>query len=431
MNRANDTIFALSSGGLPSGVGIVRISGPQIGAVADKLGFQLPPPRLARLATLRSPAGQTLDQVLLLYFPGPGSFTGEHVLELHCHGSRAVIRRIESELAAIDGLRLAEAGEFTRRALENGKLDLVEAEGLADLLAAETEMQRQAALSLAGGGFSHTIAEWTERVLFWSARIEAELDFSDEGEVGDSGGTLIADVSRETLSLLDELQPMLKRPQSERIRDGIRVLLAGPANAGKSTLLNAIVQRDAAIVSPVAGTTRDIIEVPVAIGGVPFIFIDSAGIRETEDDVEAIGVSRAKSEIERADIVLWLGAEDDAPAKDGVWQVDAKADMGRSKGEGAIAVSAKTGDGLTKLLDMLVMRAGELLPRAGEVALNTRQRSHLAEMAVALTDLEKVDDLLIAAENLRVARVALDRLTGKCDTEAVLDSLFGRFCIGK
>jgi tRNA modification GTPase len=368
---------------------------------------------------------------LALYFPAPASFTGDDVVELHCHGSRAVVRRIEAELNAIPGFRPAEAGEFTRRALENGKLDLIEAEGLADLLAAETELQRQAAVAQAGGAFSRLVADWTERVLHWSARIEAELDFSDEGEVGEGGAALVADVSRETLPLLNELGKILARPRSERLRDGVRVLLAGPTNAGKSTLLNAIVQREAAIVSPIAGTTRDLIEVPVAIDGVPYLFIDSAGIRETEDEIEAIGVSRARAEMARADLVLWLGAEQDAPDHPGVWPIATKADLNEANDGTVLSVSATTGEGMAELLMGLNQRAGALLPKSGEVALNTRQRQHLRVMAEALKCLDGTQDLLIAAEHLRTARVSLDRLTGRCDTEAVLDSLFGRFCIGK
>lgn len=419
----SDTIYALSSGAPPAAIAVVRISGPDADAALEALAGRLPEPRRAALRPLRRD-GELLDHALVLRFPGPASATGEDLAELHLHGGRAVVAAVLAALAAVPGLRAAEPGEFTRRAFRNGRIDLAEAEGLADLLGAETETQRRAALALAGGGLSRQVESWQARLLAAAADVEARLDFDDEADVAGQGagtaGALAAD-------LADEIEAWLARPSAERLRDGVRVAIAGPPNAGKSSLLNALVGREVAIVTKIAGTTRDLIEAPVAIGGIPFLLIDTAGLRDSEDPVEAIGVERARRSAAAADILLWLGPPDEAPPH--AVRVHAKSDLG--PGEGDVQLSAVTGAGLAALAAMLVDKARKLLPAEGEVALNARHRAALSEALNHLREAVSADDLLIAAEALRLARAALDRVTGRAGVEDMLDALFGRFCIGK
>lgn len=426
-----DTIFALSSGQPPAAVAIVRISGPRAGAVLEILSGRLPAPRRAVLARLSDPVtGEGLDQALILWFPGPASATGEDLAELHLHGGRAVVARVMKSLAAIDGLVPAEPGAFTRRAFENGRIDLAEAEGLSDLLFAETEWQRRSALVMAEGGLSAQVRDWQTELLGLSGAVEALLDFADEGDVED-GGESVAALNAKVAALADTIRIMLNRPSGERLRDGVRVVLAGPPNAGKSTLLNALAGREAAIVSPRPGTTRDTIEVPLGIAGRPFLFIDTAGLHEgTGDEIEAIGMDRAQAAIATADIILWLDETSDSPAPDRTIPIHARADIaGRMSPNGdMIAVSAVNGLGLDALVAAILERADALLPRMGEIALNLRQRELLTACVEAL---HTHNDLLILAENLRIARAQLDRLTGRAGTEDMLDALFGKFCIGK
>ncbi|RZK00971.1 MAG: tRNA uridine-5-carboxymethylaminomethyl(34) synthesis GTPase MnmE, partial [Novosphingobium sp.] len=298
-----DTIFALSSGAPPAAIGVVRISGSRAGEALITLAGALTPPRHAAFRRLRDRAGAVLDEAMVLWLPGPGTATGEDTVELHCHGGRAVIAAVETALEAC-GLRRATAGEFTRRAFANGRIDLAEAEGLADLLAAETELQRKSALAMAGGAFSRQVELWRERVLAASAAVEAVLDFADEDDVA-----VLPDGFAARLEALEgEIGEWLERPRAEALREGFRVVLAGPPNAGKSTLFNALVESEAAITAPIAGTTRDVLTRPVAIAGVPFLFVDTAGLRdEAGDAIEAIGVERARDELGQADLVLWLG----------------------------------------------------------------------------------------------------------------------------
>jgi tRNA modification GTPase len=427
------TIYALSSGAPPAALAVVRISGANAGPALRALAGRLPVPRRAGLATLRDPAnGEALDQALILWFPGPASATGEDLAELHLHGGRAVVARVLSALVGIDGLMPAGPGDFTRRAFENGRIDLAEAEGLSDLLFAETELQRRSALAVAGGALSAQVAEWQDRLLVISAQVEALLDFSDEDDVtGPEDGRLQNDVA----VLAREIDDWLARPSGERLRDGVRVALAGPPNAGKSTLLNALAGREAAIVSPRAGTTRDVIEVPLALAGRPFVLIDMAGLHEgTGDEIEAVGIERARQVVAESDIILWLGDEAADPTFDSARtiRVHARADLPGRDMElgGAVSVSAIRGTGLSTLIDALVARADMMLPRPGEIALNRRQRDMLAECRSALGSVF-FTDLLLLAESLRLSRMALDRLTGRAGTEQMLDALFGRFCIGK
>jgi tRNA modification GTPase len=418
-----DTIYALSSGAPPAAVAVVRISGPQANAALAALAGKLPEPRAMRLAALRR-GGEVLDNALIIRFPGPASATGEDVAELHLHGGRAIVAATLSALAEMSGLREASPGEFTRRAFEHGRIDLAEAEGLADLLEAETEAQRRAALALAGGALSRQVGGWQERLLGMAAEVEAALDFSDEDDVSPLAGDFVERLR----AVRGELADWLARPPAERLRDGVRVVIAGPPNAGKSSLLNALLARDAAIVTDIPGTTRDLIEVPVAIRGVPFLLVDTAGLRESADPVEAIGVDRARASTQTADIVLWLGSEADKPAR--AIHLQPKSDLGAGAGESGLRVSAKTGEGVTALADMLVSEAGRLMPREGEVALNARQRGALQEVDAGLRDALN-EDLLVVAEGLRGARRALDRITGRAGVEHMLDALFARFCIGK
>lgn len=428
-----DTIFALSSGAPPAAIAVIRVSGPQAGTALKTLAGTLPPPRRAVLAVLRNLGGDALDRAVALWLPGPGTATGEDSAELHLHGGRAVVSAVEAALGALPGLRRAEAGEFTRRAFTNGRVDLAEAEGLADLLSAETELQRRSALSMAGGGLSRHVADWRVSVLALSASLEASLDFAGDDDIDDNGA-LPPGFVQGCGVLADELTAWLARPQAEPLREGFRVVLAGPPNAGKSTLFNALVDDEAAITAAEPGTTRDVLVRGVALGGVPFAFVDTAGLRDDGAGlVEQIGIARARAEAERADLVLWLGPEGEGPSFHCVWEIAAQCDRVDvpAKRRARFRVSALTGEGLDELRSGLVGHARSVLPQPGVVALNARQHALLSEVASAIGDAARVTDSLLAAEHLRLARVALDRLVGRAGTEDMLDALFGRFCIGK
>lgn len=422
---AGDTIFALSSGRPPAAIAVIRVSGPRAGEALRCLAGTIPPPRRAVLADLRGEDGDVLDRGLILWFPGPESATGEDCAEFHLHGGRAVIAAVERALAALPGFRTADAGEFTRRSFANGRIDLMQTEGLADLLTAETELQRRNAQALAQGVFSRQVLSWRDTVLALSAQIEAVLDFADEDDVG-----VILGFDQQCDALRKELLVWLDAPSAERLREGFRVAIAGPPNAGKSTLFNALVGEDAAIATPIPGTTRDVLLRPVAINGIPFTFIDTAGLRDQHgDEVEAIGIARALAEIERADCVLWLGAEGGGP--EGALEIESRIDLvPRVKEAPAHRVSAVTGEGVRELRDALIARAQNTMPKAGETAISGFQRRQIADAATALADVGNSDPIL-QAEALRSARVAFDRLAGRADTESMLDALFGRFCIGK
>ena len=423
-----DTIFALSSGAPPAAIAVLRVSGPQAAAAMFTLIGRTTAPRHATSAVLRDAAGGSIDRALVLWLPGPHSATGEDTLELHCHGGRAVIRAVEAALAVLPGLRAATPGEFTRRAFANGKIDLAEAEGLADLLTAETELQRQSAMAMASGAFSHQVAQWRDRLLQQSAALEAVLDFGDEDDVA----LLPADFVTHLAGLEAELALWLARPRAEQLREGYRVVVAGPPNAGKSTLFNTLVEAEAAIATPIPGTTRDVLTRPVAYAGVPFLFADTAGLHDAVDDeVEAIGIERALEALDRADLVLWLGPEGAGP--DGAWEVAAQIDRDDApvKTNARHRLSAKTGAGIAALRDDLIATARAALPGPGEAALNERQHTHLRHAQRALAAARHEHDSLLIAEALRLARVSFDALLGRTATEDMLDTLFGRFCIGK
>jgi tRNA modification GTPase len=429
--RAGDTIMALSSGSLPAGVAVIRLSGPLVRTALEALVGSVPKPRVMTLRHIGK--DQRLDQGLVAFFPAPDSFTGEDCAELQVHGSPAGVKAILNELRAL-GLRLAEAGEFTRRAFENGKLDLVEIEGLGDLLNADTEKQRQQALARYDGRLTAEIDQWRETLLDLRAEIEARLDFSDEGDVSadlpESWKVQLADLELAIASALASVE------SGRIVREGIRVAVAGAPNAGKSSLINALARSDIAIVSDEAGTTRDVREVPLDIGGQLYILLDLAGLRATDSKAEAEGVRRAEKAIREADIVLWLRAPDvgDAvkPETRGTLRtIGTKADLGAID-TADLVVSTETEQGLDELVTMLG-ELGEGLA-GGEPALvsHARDRDALTGALDALAETRgSLGDWELAAESLRRASASLERLIGRIDAERVLDRLFASFCIGK
>lgn len=424
----NDTIFALSSGAPPAAIAVIRVSGPDAGHALEGLTGKRFEERRPSVAKLRDQSGDVLDEALVIWFPGKTSATGEDLAELHCHGGRAVVAAVELALSKIGGLRPAIAGEFTRRSFANGRMDLAEAEGLADLLTAETELQRSAAIAMADGVFSAQIETWRTHILILSAEVEAALDFSDEDDVA----AMRPDFAKDLGILAKDLDDWLIRPRAERLGEGFRIVLAGPPNAGKSTLFNALIDSEAAITAPTAGTTRDVIERSVAIEGVPLVFIDTAGLRsDTDDAIEVIGVERAEAQLKSADLVLWLGDEGAGP--DDAWEIAARCDEAdyQAKPLAKATLSAKTGEGLDAMKMMIVDFARDRLPRPGEAALNARQHGLLSQAEAALRGAAQVSDPLLIAEELRTGRVSLDQLIGRATTEDMLDALFGRFCIGK
>jgi tRNA modification GTPase len=423
-----ETIFALSSGRPPAAVSVIRVSGPDAHEAARRIAGTLPEARTAAVRELRRPGtGELLDEALVLRFDGPASATGEDVVELQCHGGRAVVDSILSALGSVGDLREAQPGEFTRRAFENGRIDLTEAEGLADLIEAETDSQRKAALAMAEGGLRKQIDSWRQQLLDLSAHAEQAIDY-DEDDLGTD-----PQLAQSCKALAAELQEWLDRPRAEPLKDGVRVVVAGPPNAGKSSLINSIAGEERAIVTDIPGTTRDHIEVPIAISGVPILLTDTAGLRDTADVVEAMGVARASALVQAADVLLWLGQPEDAPAHARLIKVHAKSDLPdrAAAPAGSLPVSARTGPGLTPLLERAVELARQVLPDEGAIALNRRQSTHLEEAADALRGAADATELILTAEQLRRARGAFDRLTGRAGVEDLLDALFGRFCLGK
>ena len=377
--------------------------------------------------------GTAIDDALVLWFPAPASFTGEDVAELHVTGGPAVVAALLRALGAVEGLRLAEPGEFARRAFDNGKLDLTEAEGLADLIDAETEAQRRQALRQASGGLRKLAESWHARLLSILAETEAALDFGEDEE--DVSARLVADEVPGITALAREIEAHLAGYRfAERLRRGLTIVLLGAPNAGKSSLINALARRDVAIVSPEAGTTRDLIEVHLDLGGVPATLVDTAGLRETGGSVEAEGVRRARARAEGADLVLFLvGPEgEDAMAPEGAVIVHSKSDLRAAVAGDQLCVSARTGEGLAQLEALLVEKAAALTG-AGQDALVThaRQQAALTEYRDMLRVAEGESDVVLRAESLRAGMRALGRLTGRVGVEDILDIVFGRFCIGK
>jgi tRNA modification GTPase len=433
------TIYALSSGRPPVAVAVVRISGPRAGDALKSLTGKIPAPRHASFARIRDPkTNEIIDEALVLFFPAPKSETGEDVAEIQLHGGRAVIAALFAALARMDGFRLAEPGEFTRRAFENGKLDLTAIEGLADLIYADTDAQRRQALRQLQGLLGNRAEDWRTRLIEALALAEAGIDFSDEADVASSVTAQALAVARKLQREIADALSDAKR--GERLREGVVVAIAGPPNAGKSTLLNRIARREASIVSPFAGTTRDVIEVHLDLEGLPVTLLDTAGIRETDDPVEREGVARARARAAAADLVVWVV---DAAAPDDAMPVMAanlivvrnKIDLvAKPKPKpGIYDISSTTGAGIEPLLDALAAFAADHLG-SREPALVTRERQRLLlqEASDALIRAIKEtarDDIF--AEELRLAARALGRLTGQVDVEDILDVIFRDFCIGK
>ncbi len=438
-----DTICALSSGPPPSGVAVIRLSGPASRTSLEAMVGSIPPSRRAVLRRIRDPeAGELIDEGIVLWLPGPETYTGEDCAELQCHGSRAVIQGIIDALVKLPGVRLAEAGEFSRRAFDNGRLDLTELEGLADLIHAETEAQRWQAARLAQGHMRRDLERWREELIALRADVEVRLDFSDEDDVD-------VDVPAEFQDRIGDLKDEVEQAIAtfgigERVRRGFRVAIMGPPNAGKSTLLNRIAKRDIAIVTHEAGTTRDVLEVPLDLDGYPVVLFDTAGLRDTENIAEQEGIRRARDTGELADLVLWLRdlSAEGSPVSDlgsvPIWKIGTKADL-RSAGREFdcrvdLAISAFTGEGLDVLIDRLRERVcASLASEAGWLVTRERQRNALNHAVSRLegSDAWMARPLEMIAEDLRVAGDAIGRVTGRIDVEDVLDRLFGEFCIGK
>lgn len=433
------TIFALSSAPGRAAVAVVRLSGPEAGAALTALSPRgLPEPRRAVLRRLFDPAdGSLLDEALLLWLPGPRSETGEDMAELHLHGGPAVVSGVLTALARLPGLRLAEPGEFTRRAFLAGRLDLTGVEGLADLIAAETAAQRKQALNQLGGALTRRLEAWRARLVGALAHLEATIDFAEEELPADTAAELPATLA----AVLDEIeQALVGAAAGERLRQGLRVVLLGAPNAGKSTLLNALARRDVAIVSARPGTTRDVIEVQLDLRGLPVTLVDTAGLRAVEDEIEAEGIQRARRAAAGADLCLLLvepGGEappDSADLSDRTLRVGTKQDLAPASGQTDLSISAKTGAGLDALEARLAEEAAALLwSGGGEAPLVTRarQRAALEETAEALRRALGAPAAELRAEDLRLALRGLGRLAGRVDVEELLDVIFRDFCIGK
>jgi tRNA modification GTPase len=451
MHPRDQTIFALSSGRPPTAIAIVRVSGPEAGRVLSVLAKKIPVPRIATRALLTDAAGEPIDDAVTLWFPAPGSATGEDVAEFHIHGGRAVLAALVAALSKFEGVRSAEPGEFTRRAFENGKLDLTEAEGLDDLIHADTDRQRRQALRQLKGLLGDRARDWRKQIIEASALIEAGIDFSDEGDVP---AELIAPALARVQLLLDEIEDVLAvQGRGERLRDGLVVAITGPPNVGKSTLINQLARREVAIVSPHAGTTRDIIELHLDLDGYPVTVIDTAGMRDAIDPVEQEGVRRARSRAADADLRLWLidalapieaGTDDGlqqwmAEGQAGFWVVRNKVDdlgdhpaTGLVRGWPCYSISAANGKGIPELISALARFAALHFADESSLISRARHRDLLRQTADALgraVDLPEHSELM--AEDLRVAAHKLGQLLGRVDVEDILDVIFREFCIGK
>ena len=426
-----DTIFALATARGKAGVAVIRISGPCAWLAAERLAGVLPPPRQTGLRVLQLD-GSALDEAVVLCFEQGKSFTGEQVAELHIHGAIATVSAVLRALGEIDGLRLAEPGEFTRRALENGRLDLAQVEGLSDLIDAETEAQRKQALKVLSGAVGSLVDGWRAKLVRAAALIEATIDFADED--------VPVDVSPEVLELIDCVKAGIAHElrgvsAGERVREGFEVAIVGRPNAGKSTLLNALAGREAAITSEIAGTTRDVIEVRMDLRGLPVTVLDTAGLRETEDQIETIGIERALERARAADLRIFLLDGADVPLigpSAGDLIVHGKADLGAQDG---LAVSGKTGEGVDTLVTLMTER---LEGQAASASVMSRERHRISLMdAVEAMEsarnevLRGSDRAELAAESLRQAARALESLVGRVDVEHLLDEIFASFCIGK
>lgn len=440
MTSSRDTIFALSSGRPPAAIAVIRISGPRAGTALEALTGRIPPARKGVLGRIReTPGGEMIDEALVLWFPGPNSETGEDVAELQLHGGPAVIAATLRVLGAMEGLRLAEGGEFTRRGFENGKLDLTAVEGLGDLIAAETDAQRRQAFRQMKGLLGDRAETWRRRLVEALALVEARIDFSDEADVPED---LLGAALTIVQGLRDEIAAALADGRrGERLRDGLVAAVTGPPNAGKSTLLNRLARRDVAIVSPVPGTTRDVIEVHLDLNGYPVTLLDTAGIRESADPVEQEGIRRARQRAEAADLILWLSDSGEEPpfgSSIPVWKLRTKVDLlDKDKNlysltENEFSISSKTDINIHLLIDRLSsFAASSLQSQTPALVTRERHRGLLQATLVGLTEALAQTEHELVAESLRRAADALGRLTGRIDVEDVLDVIFRDFCIGK
>lgn len=446
-----DTIYALSSGPVPCGVAVIRITGPLAGKAIELFTPRLPPARQAALRALRGADGQVIDYGLVLWFPGPRSETGENMAELQLHGGKAVVQGVFAVLSEA-GLRLAEPGEFVRRAFQNGKLELTAVEGLADLIAAETEVQRRQAVQQAGGALTKPAERWRETLIDLRAEIEAQLDFSDEGDVAEG---LPAEFWLRLAALKSEMEAAIRGTASaERVREGFRVAILGIPNAGKSSLLNALARRDVAIVTSEAGTTRDVLEVPLDLNGYPVVLYDTAGLRNTASAAEVEGVRRARRTADQADLILWLSdSENPSPPPPDLppisrWTVCTKIDLAPPSEGADAAISVVSGAGLAELSEKLAEIAGQSLGPGNALVTRRRQKDMILQALDALNAIENPGHSAsgtpdpfqsgsrppkeeITADLLRSASDAIGRLTGRVGVEDVLDRLFREFCIGK
>lgn len=448
----SDTIVALSSGLVPSGVAVIRVSGPQVRVCLQHIAGRVPAARVATLRTLKDgPSGAVLDKALVLFFPCPESFTGEDVAEFHCHGGRAVVQGVLSALISVRGVRAADAGDFTRQAFSNGKLDLTQVEAVGDLIHANTQAQRDQAVQQLDGAGRRQLALWRDEIATCRALIEADLDFSDEEDVP---GSVIDSLPQRLAILRAQMDAEAESRLTERVRDGFRVVLVGPPNSGKSTLLNALLARDAALVSPIAGTTRDQMDVPIDLDGLPVVLSDTAGLRRDSSDViEQMGMERTQVAMAQADLCVWLVGQDEATAvpedRQALIRIRSKSDLlpdeasrGDTQTSGVdLQVSGKTGAGLAVLRKLIAERLRAVYAAggtsvAGQVALDPRRRAAVVSAAGYIRSCEErlqsgalhFDQ---AAEDLRLAQRSLGSVTGDVDVEGVLDIVFSRFCIGK
>jgi len=450
------TIFALSSGAVPSGVAVIRVSGPQARAALEAMCPRVPAPRQGQVRRLHDPrSGDVLDEALVLWFPGPRSFTGEDVVELHCHGGRAVVARVLDVLGSLEGCRPAEAGEFTRRAFDNDRLDLLQAEALADLINADTEAQRRQAVRQMSGDLGRIYEAWRGRLLRARAMIEAEFDFAEEEDVpGSVSDRIWSDVAGLRREIAEHLAAAMA---GERLREGLQVALVGKPNAGKSSLLNALARRDVAIVTEEAGTTRDVIEVHLDLSGYPVTLVDTAGVREATGLVEREGIRRGLARAQAADLVLLLSDPADPVTSDtiadlgfgpetDVWIVGAKSDLRKGpedagpadagpEGTGATdqMISVKTGEGVSTLIEAIgAFAQARIGMREDPVATRARHRHHLEDAASSLERAgADARPLELRAEDLRQGADALGRIAGRIGVEDMLDVVFREFCIGK
>jgi tRNA modification GTPase len=440
---SRETIYALATPQGRSALGVLRMSGPKTADVVAALAGRLPSPRRFQLTALRDPSsGQVLDQAVVIWLPGPASFSGEDCAEFHIHGGSAVLRDLMDSFGQFEGVRMAEAGEFTRRAVANGKMDLVEVEGLADLLGAETTQQRRRALDSMSGKPGKLFDSWRERLLSVRSSIEAAIDFSDEPDVTAAS---VERVDAEIRELLGDVSAEVGRWSAVQVvRDGMKVVLAGLPNTGKSSLLNALARRDVAIVSAIPGTTRDVLEVRLDLRGHLVILMDTAGLRDqVSDDVEREGVERSRARIDEAEVVVWVGATDiegSLAAPEGVEPhlvALGKSDLlvpGTRLPRNVLAISAQSGEGINALIDSLAeLAAKRALRGEGAVIGSIRQKEAAENMIRLLSDAldPGIRELEVKAEIVRAASFEVERLTGRIDAEEWLGAIFSRFCIGK